>query len=204
MIPLADNESKYYEEQKECYKCKRDFCYEKNENKKFKLYNKVRDHCHYVTKFKRVAHGISNVNYKVPQEIPVKIHNGSVYDCHFTIKELAEKFQGQFECLGENTEKYITFSVPIKKEHDNNNGETITYKVKFINTSRFMQSKLSNLVDNLSEINNKHCKTCTEKKIKSECEFIGLKNNRLNYRCKECNGTSAKLVDDLIEKFPRM
>ena len=42
------------------------------------------------------------------------------------------------------------------------------------------------------------------KKIKSECEFIGLKNNRLNYRCKECNGTSAKLVDDLIEKFPRM
>ena len=49
MIPLADNESKYYEEQKECYKCKRDFCYEKNENKKFKLYNKVRDHCHYMT-----------------------------------------------------------------------------------------------------------------------------------------------------------
>ena len=42
------------------------------------------------------------------------------------------------------------------------------------------------------------------KKIKSECEFIGLKNNRLNYRCKECNGTSAKSVNDLIEKFPRM
>ena len=25
-------------------------------------------------------------------------------------------FKGQFECLGENTEKYITFSVPIKKD----------------------------------------------------------------------------------------
>ena len=68
-----------------------------------------------------------------------------------------------------------------------------------------MPSKLSNLVDNLPEINNKDCKTCIERKnIKSECEFIGLKNNRLNYRCKECNGTFAKSVNDLIEKFPRM
>ena len=64
-------------------------------------------------------------------------------------------------------------------------------------------SKLSNLVGNLSEINNKDCKTCIEREnIKSECEFIGLKNNRLNYRWKECNGTSAKSVNNLIEKFP--
>ena len=42
-----------------------------------------------------------------------------------------------------------------------------------------------------------------KKKIRSECEFIGLKNNRLNYKCKECNETSAKLVNVLIEKFPR-
>ena len=43
-----------------------------------------------------------------------------------------------------------------------------------------------------------------EKYIKSECEFIGFKNNRLNYRCKECNGTSTKSVNESIEKFPRM
>ena len=66
-----------------------------------------------------------------------------------------------------------------------------------------MPSKLSSLVDNLSEINNKHCKKCRERKnIKSECEFIGFKNNRLNYRCKECNGKSAKPINDLIKKFP--
>ena len=69
-----------------------------------------------------------------------------------------EEFKGEFECLEENTEKYISFSVPIKKEHGNN--KTITYKIKFVNTSRFMSSKLSDLVDNLSEINNKDCKTC--------------------------------------------
>ena len=69
-----------------------------------------------------------------------------------------------------------------------------------------MQSKLSDLVDNLSEIDdNKDCKICIERKnIKSESEFIGFKNNRLNYRCKECNGTSTKSVNDLIKKFPRM
>ena len=119
----------------------------------------------------------------------------------FIIKELAEEFKGELECLGEDTEKYISFSVPIKNEHDND--KTITYKIKLVDICRFMPSKLSNLVDNLSEINNKDCKTCIERKdIKSECEFIGLKNNRLNYRCKQCNGTSNKSINDLIQKFP--
>ena len=118
--------------------------------KKFKIYREVRDHCHYPGKFRGAAHSICNLNYKVPQEIPVKIRKGSTYDYHFLIKELAEEFKGEFECLGENTEKHISFSVPIKKEHDND--KKITYKLKFINTCRFMRSKLSDLVDNLSEI----------------------------------------------------
>ena len=50
------------------------------------------------------------------KEIPVLFHNGSTYDYHFIIKELAKEFEGEFECLIENTEKYVTFSVPIKKE----------------------------------------------------------------------------------------
>ena len=200
MIPLTNNENKFYVEQKECHICQKEFCYDKNEKKKFKIYQKVRDHCHYTGKFRGAAHSICNLNYKVPQEIPVKIHNGSKYDYHFIIRELAEEFKGQFECLGENTEKYITFSVPIKKEH--NNGKTITYKIKFIDSCRFMPSKLSDLVDNLSEINNKDCKTCMEKKIKSECDFIGFKNNRLNYRCKKCKRKSTKPINGLIEKCP--
>ena len=110
-------------------------------------------------------------------------------------------YRGNDECLGESTEKYIGFSVPIKKEHDNDSGETITYNIKFIARCRFMSSKWSNLVDDLSE----DCKICIERKnIKSECEVIGLKNNRLNYKCKECNGTSNKSITDLTEKFPRM
>ena len=148
MIPLTDKEYKFYEEQEKCHKCQKEFCYDKNEKKRSKIYQKVRDHCHYTGKFRGAAHSICNLNYKVPKEIPVKNHNGSTYDYNFKIKELAEEFKGQFECLGENTEKYITFSVPIKKEH--NNGKTITYKIKFIDSCRFMQSKLSDLVENLT------------------------------------------------------
>ena len=50
-----------------------------------------------------------------------------------------------------------------------------------------MHSKLSDLADNLSGINNKKTKSCLErKKIKSECNFIGFRNNILNYKCKPC------------------
>ena len=48
----------------------------------------------------------------------------------------------------------------------------------------------------------KIAKHAWKKKIKSECDFIGFKNNRLNYRCKECKGTSTKSINGLIEEFP--
>ena len=112
------------------------------------LRNKVRDHCHFTGKYRGAPHDICNLRYKTPKEIPVVFHNGSTYHHNFIIKELAEGFEGQFECLGENTEKYITFSIPIKKELDN--GKSIAYKIKFIDSFRFMSSSLSNLADNLS------------------------------------------------------
>ena len=84
-------------------------------------------------------------------------HNKLNYDYHFIIKQLAKEFQIEFNCLGENTEKYKTFSVPITKEvkRIDKNGEkitkTISYKLQLIDSARFMASSLSNLVDNLAE-----------------------------------------------------
>ena len=87
--------------------------------------------------------------------------------------------------------KYITFSVPIKKELDNN--KTITYRLKFIDSFRFMWTSLSSLADNLSEIYKKEWKVCEKRrKIKSVCNFIGLENNKLNYECKECKKKVVK------------
>ena len=200
MIPLTDKENKSYEKQKVCYICKKEFGIDEKDKNTFKLYHKVRDHCHYTGKFRGAAHSICNLRYKTPKEIPVVFHNGSTYDYHFIINKLAKEFDGQLECLGENTEKYITFSVPISKELDN--GKTVTYKLKFIDSIRFMSTSLSSLVDNLSEIYKKECKGCEEKrKIKSVCNFIGLKNNKLNYKCKECKNRWLKPVNGLIKSF---
>ena len=50
----------------------------------------------------------------MPKNISTVFHNGSNYDYHFIVKELAEKFKKQFTSLKKNTEKYITFTVPIE------------------------------------------------------------------------------------------
>ena len=106
-------------------------------------------------------------------------------------------------------EKYITFSVPIKKEvnnYDDNDAKkkTITYKLKFIDSFRFMSTSLSQLVDNTSGIfNSIECKLSREKiKINSECCFVGLKNSKLIYKCKECKEEWKRPLNKLTENFP--
>ena len=149
-----------------------------NNKKEFKRMQKVRDHCHYKGKYRGAAHNICNLNYKVLKEIPVVFHNGSTYDCHFIIKELVREFKGNFDCLGENTEKYITFSVPVKKEHDN--GKPSIYKLKFIDSCRFMKDSLSNLVDNLSDINNKEPKDKFIDTMRSMADSLSLSINKMS------------------------
>ena len=138
------------------------------------------------------------MRYKVPKEIPVVFHNGSTYDYHFIIKELVKEFKGSFECLGENTEKCITFSVPIKKKIENEDLE-ITYKIKFIDSYRFMSSSLSKLSDNLSEgIHNNKCLD-----YNSCLDYVWItKNEKLFLKCFNCNiYYKKKFNKELIKKF---
>ena len=104
-------------------------------------YHRLLDHCPSTGKYREVAYKICNSRCKISEEIPVVIHNGSNYDYHFKIKELAEESKGQFEYLRENTEKYITFPVPVQKINRNN--KTMTYKIKFIEGIRFMAGQLA-------------------------------------------------------------
>ena len=61
MTPLTTDDVFLYESQKVCYICKRTFCYDKNDKKRFKLYKKVRGHCHLTEKFRWAAHNICNL-----------------------------------------------------------------------------------------------------------------------------------------------
>ena len=162
MIPLTHQQQLNYEKSKYCHICKEKLYEDEDDNHKSESYHKVRDHCHYTGEFRGAAHSICNLRYKIQREIPVVLHNGSTYDYHFIIRELAKQFKGNMECIRENMEKYITFSVLLKTI--NKNGKPIIYKLKFIDSFRFMATSLSNLTDNLSEVNKKECKSCKERK----------------------------------------
>ena len=192
IIPLTKEEKINYNDQQICYVCKKEF------DKNNKKHHKVRDHCNYTGKYKGAAHNICNLRNKVPKEIPVLFHNGSTYDYRFVIKELVKEFEVNFDCLGENAEKYITFSVPLKKKIENKNLE-ITYKIKFTNSFRFMSSSLSKLADNLSEgIHNNKCSDC-----KSNLDYVHItKNKKLLLKCFNCNiYYKKKFNNDLIKKI---
>ena len=159
-------------------------------------YYKIKDHCYYTGKYIGTAHVVCGKKYKTPKEIPVVFHNGSAYDYHFIIKELAKEFKGQFECLGKNTGKYITFSVPIEKEGDD--GKPIVYKLKFIDSFRFISTSLSSLVDSLSDgVYNIKCKDCN-----SILDCMNLYNDKLVYRCFECKtNCNIEFNNKLIDRF---
>ena len=193
MIPLTKKEEENHNKQKVPYTCKREF--DTNDKK----YYKVKDHCHYTGKYRGAAHNICNLRYKIPKEIPIVFHNGSTYDYHFIIKELVKEFEGNFERLGENTEKYITLSVPIKKDIKNKNKIIeITYKIKFIDSFIFMSTSLSKLVDNLSEgLHNNRCVDC-----KSCLDYMRNKDEKLILRCFSCKKNYEKDCNkELIERF---
>ena len=191
MILLTKKEEENYNNQKVCYICKKEF------DKSDKKHYKVRDHCHYTGKYRGAAHNICNLRYKIPKEIPIVFHNGSTYDYHFIIKELVKESEGNFECLGENTEKYITFSVPIKKRIKNKDME-ITYKIKYIESFRFMETSLSKLVDNLTEdIHGDKCVDC-----KSDLNYMKVIDETLIFQCFNCKKNYEKEINkELIERL---
>ena len=195
MIPLTKEENDNYNKENICHICKKESNNDMTEQSS--LEPKVRDHCHFTGKYMGAAHNTCNLRYKIPKNIPVIFHNGSTYDYHFIIKELACEFEGNFECLGENTEKYITFSGPIKKRIENKNMD-ITYKIKFIDSFRFMATLLSKLVDNLTDnIHNDKC-------IKCKCNlcFVRAMNETLLFKCIDCEKEYEKEINkELIERF---
>ena len=120
------------------------------------------------------------------------------------MKELAEEFEGEFGCLGENMEKYIYFPVPIKKEiakidkDDNDKITIILYKIKFIDSFRFMSTSLSSLDDNLSDgLHGYKCADCG-----SFLDYMITKDDKLFFRCFECKKNYEKdFNEELIKRF---
>ena len=111
-------------------------------SKKFyTIRSKVRDHCHLTGKYRGVSHYNCNINVKQKQSsfIPILFHNFSKYDCHLFFKTLIDRKPDyiNLSVIPKTNEEYII---------------SINYGcLRFIDSYRFLQDSLDNLVKTLNE-----------------------------------------------------
>ena len=111
------------------------------------------------------------------------------------IKELANEFREDIQCIPEDKEKYKSFSIPIM--YKTVNEYDILYNLRFVDSNRFMMGSLNNHVNNLSELYVCNCLDKSAQKIK-----IKYSNKNIYTRCKSCAKRSKQSIDLLKSKFP--
>ena len=136
---MTDEEEKNFEVAVKCHICEKDLDGDK-----------VLDHCHLTGKYRGAAHNKCNLNYKVPNFIPIVFHNLSGYDTHLFIKKLG----GKLSCIPTNEEKYISFTKKIKvRQFTDKKGKLreVWKELRFIDSFRFMSFSLDSLAKNLTD-----------------------------------------------------
>ena len=110
------------------------------------------DHCHFTGQYRGAAHNSCNLQCRKPMILPVIFHNLQGYDAHLFIKQLA-RLPGELDCIPSTEEKYISFSKNIKVDEywSLRNGKMIpiNFEIRFIDSFKFLQTSLANLVSNL-------------------------------------------------------
>ena len=87
------------------------FCAEPFMKKNFR--DAVKDHCHITGRYRGAAHNECNTKLRInpkTDKIPVVFHNLRGYDVHHLIKAMSQQ-QKEVNCIANNMEKYITFSL---------------------------------------------------------------------------------------------
>ena len=152
--PVTSNQKKIHKNSKKCHICKKPF----HHNKKSKYYNsfrKVKDHNYYNGIYRGAAHSTCKFKYTTKRDIHVVIHNGSNYDFHLRIKELAAESKKEIHCIPEDKQKYKSFSIPIMYK----SAEKYEYPCNliFIDSNKFMLGSLVSHVNNLYEMYSCNC-----------------------------------------------
>ncbi|XP_074026183.1 uncharacterized protein [Leptinotarsa decemlineata] len=115
---------------------------------------KVRDHCHLTGKKRNGAtHSICNLNFKLPEFIPIIFHNLSGYDCHLFIKELCTD-KNKVDVIAQTKEKYVSFTKHLFMENTlyrNGQIKKKYLKLRFVDSFKFLAASLQELGDNLDE-----------------------------------------------------
>ena len=136
--------------------------------------DRVRDHCHFTGKYRGAAHNSCNLQCQKPMILPVVFHNLQGYDAHLFIKQLS-RLPSDLSCIPSTEEKYISFSKKIKADEyiSRRTGETVSlyFEIRFIDSFKFLQTSLANLVGNLQpdDFNN------TKANMKNNVELLTRK-----------------------------
>ena len=140
-LKLTPSEQDSFDKAEICHICKKEL-----------LTDKVRDHCHFTGKYRGAAHNSCNLQCRKPMILPVIFHNLQGYDAHLFIKQLA-CLPGELNCIPSTEEKYISLSKKIKVDEykSRRTGETVSlyFEIRFIDSFKFLQTSLANLVGNL-------------------------------------------------------
>ena len=144
-LRLTKQEQKSFDKAETCHICKKELLTDNG-------VDKVRDHCHFTGQYRGAAHNSCNLQCRKPMILPVIFHNLQGYDAHLFIKQLA-CLRGELNCIPSTEEKYISFSKKIKVDEykSRRTGETISlyFEIRFIDSFKFLQTSLANLVGNL-------------------------------------------------------
>ncbi|KAL4090133.1 hypothetical protein QTP88_025032 [Uroleucon formosanum] len=102
------------------------------------LHRKTADLCHFSGGYRQALCNMCNQKLQAPSFVPCYFHNLSNYDAHLIVTELGHDTQS-IRVIPNTEEKYISFSKYVSN----------TFKIRFIDTFRFMNSSLSSLAENL-------------------------------------------------------
>ena len=156
----------------------------------------IRKKSKYYRNFKKgTAHSICKFKYTTQRDTPVVIHNGSNYDFHLIIKELAEEFREEIHCIHEDREKYKSFS--ITSAYQSSDVYEYPCSLRFIDSNKFMLGSLDSHVNNLSEMYYCNCSNKSNQQIK-----IKYDDKNIYTKYKSCTKRSKQSLDLLKLKFP--
>ena len=193
MTPETKSQLKEYKQATKCHICFKPFTEKKR---------KVRDHCHYSGLYRGAAHSSCNLQYKIPDYIPVVFHNLAGYDAHLFIRELSKYMTGM-GVIAKNTEDYISFSIKVEVDKyvdKEGNERTKGMELRFIDSIKFMSSSLDSLVNNLARRGHKFWGL--ESYNDRQCELL-IRKGIYPYEYMDSWGKFEETSLPSIEKFYR-
>ena len=205
-INLTSQEEKDFQSATICHICEQDLKTDKETGRILK----VRDHCHFTGEYRGAAHNKCNLTCKKPHILPVIFHNLQGYDSHLFIKQLAN-VSGDLSCIPSTEEKYISFSkkIVVDEYFSRKMGKLFPkkFEIRFIDSFKFLQTALANLVSNLqpSDLKNlnsviKHDTTLLTRKGVYPYDYVSSINKLKETKLPSKDEFYSKLYDEEISE----